>query len=165
MNRTKAGISCIAGLGVLGIALLCCLRFREVSDAALMDRFVSKRQDFDLLQQMILADTSVMHIRLGVVEYKPYSAPQLPAERVAKYRELMDRLRLRSISGTHREVGAVSLGVQSFLTGGGKGYVFTPKPPFPVAESLDNYSPPSPGSFSAYRQLGDNWYIYKSKGF
>ncbi len=149
---------------VLVTSNLGCGRFLTPSDAVMQQRFQENRADFERLVQMLRADTGLYRITHRLVEHMPPGSQKITRDREREYRQLMGELGIDTVSAVHREVGDFSFRVRAFTSGGGMGYSFCEKVPYPLVKQLDGYRPATPGSFSAYREIEDHWYIYLSRG-
>jgi hypothetical protein len=153
--------STILSLGIIVLATGC--SSKHPSDQSLLDNFHSHKDEFNQLLKMFLADKG-----LGRVAYD-FTRPERPEtigvsqDRLQQYRKLFSRLDLsEGIEGYDEKdlvwfhASAIGLSV----TGSGKGYAYLTKPPPLLVDNLDNYWSKDGNSFTAFRHIEGNWYLY-----
>ena len=136
---------------------------KHPTDQSLIDNFQSHKSEFNQLLQMFRADRS-----LGRVAYD-FTRPANPQDigisqqRLAEYRALFDQLDLSAGIEGYDEKGLVWFHVSTqglSVTGSGKGFAYLKESPPLVVDSLDTYWSKDGRSFTAFRHLEGNWYLY-----
>jgi hypothetical protein len=150
-------------ISLILFALLTGCSSKHPSDQSLLDNFQTHKAEFNQLLQMFLADKG-----LGRVAYD-FTRPEHPenigisSDRLQQYRKLFSRLGLsEGIEGyDEKELVWFHASAQGLsVTGSGKGYAYLTKPPPLIVESLDNYWSKDGKSFTAFRHIEGNWYLY-----
>jgi hypothetical protein len=153
--------SAILSLGLIVLTNGC--SSKHPSDQSLLTNFQNHRTEFDQLLQTFLADKG-----LGRVAYD-FTRPENPQtigispDRLQQYRKLFGRLGLsEGIEGyDEKDLVWFHASAQGLsVTGSGKGYAYLTKPPPLVVDSLDNYWSKDGKSFTAFRHIEGNWYLY-----
>ena len=128
-----------------------------------MKNFQSHESQFNQLLQMFLSDRG-----LGRVAYD-FTRPANPAEigisreRVEDYRRRFDELGLSAGIEGYDEKDAVWFHASTqglSVSGSSKGFAYLLKPPKLQVESLDGYQSKDGRSFTAFRHIAGNWYLY-----
>ena len=147
----------------MAIALISGCSSRHPTDQSLIDNFQSHKSEFSQLLQMFLADKG-----LGRVAYD-FTRPANPQDigisqqRLAEYRALFDRLDLSAGIEGYDEKDLVWFHASTqglSVTGSSKGFAYLKEPPKLVVEKLDNYWSKDGRSFTAFRHIEGNWYLY-----
>jgi hypothetical protein len=140
------------------------------SDAVLIERFNHKRAAFDELHMMFLADSSLGRIAPNFTRPANFfsgrpqaETPPLLPKRRARYRELFRDLGLKA--GVEGYDGKEQVFFHAStrglgISGSSKGYAFCRSTPQIVVVDLDSYRPRGVRSFTAFRSIGQNWYLY-----
>lgn len=149
-------------LGVVVLLFSGCAA-QHPSDDVLIANFQSHKSQFDQLLQMFIADKG-----LGRVA-KDFTRPANPAEigvtpeRLAEYRKLFTTLGLRSgIEGYDpKDTVTFYASTQGLaVSGSSKGFAYLKEPPKILVDKLDGYRSADGRSFTVYRHLEGNWYLY-----
>ena len=152
----------VAGL-ILLILCSACSSAKHPSDQALIENFQSHKSEFNQLLQMFLADKG-----LGRVAYD-FTRPENPQtvgitrERLKVYRGLFDELDLSAGIEGYEEKDVVWFHASTYglsVTGSGKGYAYLKERPKLVVDNLDTYWSQDGRSFTTFRHLEGNWYLY-----
>lgn len=140
------------------------------SDATLIGRFHQNRAAFDELRMMFLAEPTLGRIAPDFTRPANFfsgrsqaESPVLTPKRRARYRELFQQLGLEAgVEGyddkEHVFFHASTRGLG--ISGSSKGYAFCRSTPQIVVVDLDSYRPRGVRSFTAFRSIGENWYLY-----
>ena len=140
-----------------------CSSEKHPSDQSLLENFQTHKAEFDQLLQMFLADRG-----LGRVAYN-FTRPENPEdvgvtrERLKAYRALFDDLGISAGIEGYDEKDIVWLHASTYglsVTGSSKGYAYLKERPELVVESLDAYRSQDGKSFTAFRHIEGNWYLY-----
>jgi len=145
--------------------------YYEPSDAWLEKNFYTHEEDFNRLIAMSEEDA---HVR---VIYNPYptmnctAASALSKSRWVDYRQRFKKLGV--IGSLHRAPSISYIiylsvyGTGSLLGGTQTGYAYSSRELSPLVESMDDPLPPKEErvygenlSYTSYRKLKDNWYLY-----
>jgi hypothetical protein len=161
------GVGGLSRLSQTGLGVICVLLLvgcsRHPSDSALLKNFQSHRAEFNHLLVMFLADKG-----LGRVAYD-FTRPEDPAsvgvspERLAEYRKLFDQLGLSAGIegyGDKEEVQFYASTQGLSVSGSAKGFAYLTRPPSLLVDRLDNYRSKDGKSFTAFRHIEGNWYLY-----
>jgi hypothetical protein len=136
---------------------------KHPSDETLLKEFQTHKAEFNQLLQMFLSDK-----RLGRVAYN-FTRPENPSEigisqqRLQEYRELFDELNLSAGIEGYDEKDVVWFHASSqglSVTGSSKGFAYITKPPQLIVGSLDGFRSRDGRSFTAFRHIEGNWYLY-----
>jgi hypothetical protein len=151
----------------LGKASVCC---EHPSDGALIEAFRVHRQEFERLREMFSFDPQLGRVAPTFTRSASFysgaptpAGPPVSADRLREYRSLFKALGLDAgIEGYDDKqtifFHASSLGLA--VSGSGKGYVYTTRPPQPLVPTLEKSF--FPGEHIMYRHLEGNWYLYLS---
>lgn len=137
----------------------------HLSDAAMIANFHAKRNTFELLHTMIIADKGLERVDDNWTRPSDLASISITPARIKEYRELFQD------AGVPRGIEAYDLSRNSFsligssqgttVHGSSKGYSWHRTPPDPRVADLDVYAekagrhdPP------AYRVIEGNWYLF-----
>ena len=160
MNR----VMCALFAGILAVQAGCFVAgASHPTDAQLLDRFSLERATFESLLSMFREDRSLGRVAPDFTRPDDPATVGVSAQRVSEYRRLCKALGLQSgIEGYDGKstiwFNASSTGLA--VTGSGKGYAYVASAPDLVVPSLDAFEPPDAQSFTAYRHIEGNWYLY-----
>ena len=125
--------------------------------------FQSHKAQFNQLLQMFLEDK-----KLGRVAYD-FTRPANPSEigisnqRIQEYRKLFDELNLTAGIEGYEEKDLVWFHSSTqglSISGSSKGFAYVLKPPPLIVDTLDGYRSKDGKSFTAFRHIEGNWYLY-----
>ncbi len=159
----------------VALSLLGCGPKEHPKDAVLIGNFNAHRGEFEELLQMFQADRSVGRVGSDFTRSASFfdecTGPnawngkeiEITKERLSDYRRRFASLGLpKGIEGSCDKdyiwFYASSMGLS--VTGSSKGYVYAAKTPSTVVGNLDDYWSSDGKSFSAFRHLEGNWYLY-----
>ena len=133
-------------------------------DERLIEDLRNNRAEFERLLAMFRADEKLYRVARDFTRPENAQAADVDGERLAEYRMLLGKLRLHGgIEGyAPKDViwfhaSTKGLGV----SGSSKGYAYLERPPELLVRDLDHYERTKGGrSFSAYRHIEGNWYLY-----
>lgn len=138
-------------------------RGKHPRDRELTENFQTHKKEFEELLQLFLEDK-----KLGRVAYD-FTRPEKPETvgvslaRIYEYRKKFDDLGLKAgIEGyDEKEIIWFHVSMQGLsVTGSGKGYAYCKKTPEIVVENLDDYWSSNGKSFTAFKRIEGNWYLY-----
>lgn len=133
------------------------------ADEVLIKNFNAHKVEFNQLLQMYLSDKG-----LGRVAHD-FTRPANPAEigitpeRIAEYRQRFHKLSLRAGIEGYDEKDTVWFYASTqglAVSGSKKGYAYVTKKPELIVEKLDGYRSADGKSFSAFRHIEGNWYLF-----
>jgi hypothetical protein len=160
MNKVRA--SATLAIAIVASMIAGCSS-KHPSDQVLLSQFQSHQAEFNKLLQMFLIDK-----RLGRVAYN-FTRPENPGEigitqeRLKEYRDLFDELDLSAGIEGYDEKDLVWFHASTqglSVTGSSKGFAYLLKPPKLIVDSLDGYRSKDGRSFTAFRHIEGNWYLY-----
>lgn len=132
-------------------------------DAEMLDNFSRHEMGFEELAAMVRADKALVRVDADWTDPADPSTVGVGPERIAEYRRRFKELKVsrgfrvvRSPETITFLANAIGLGI----SGSGKGYVYTEGAPDLVVKELDGYKSPDGRSFTAYRPIKGNWYLY-----
>lgn len=148
---------------------------KHPSDAELIKNFHEHRPGFDELIQMFTSDQGLGRVGADFTRSSSFfekctganswssNETGVDDDRLREYRKRFATLGLpKGIEGycdkEHIWLYASTRGLS--VTGSSKGYVYVTKMPSPVVESLDDYWSADGKSFTAFRHVEGNWYLY-----
>jgi hypothetical protein len=141
----------------------CCSKQSHPSDAALIQNFNQREAAFEGLLTMIRADQGLERVDNTWTRPGDPSTIGITPERIRSYRKLFSTLGIpRGFHASHNPerftLVASARGLS--VSGSGKGYVYTVEKPSSIVTNLDTYWPADGRSFTAYRHIKGNWYLY-----
>lgn len=152
----------------VALLLLCfslgsCGRAGHPSDADLLKNFTRNEAGFERLLTMIRADKSLQRVDDTWTRPEDPSSVGIGPDRIQAYRSLFATLGIpRGFYAWHDPENFTFLASTSGIgvSGSAKGYAYLSRRPDLVVPSLDGYQSPDGGSFTAYRHIKGNWYLY-----
>jgi hypothetical protein len=138
------------------------IKRQNPSDELLISNFNAHKAEFGELLKMFQEDKQLGRVSDFTRSENPESI-NINQERIAQYRQIFKKLGLTAgIEGYQGKeliwFHASSQGLS--VTGSSKGYVYAINKPEKVVDNLDNYKSEDGKSFTAFRQIEDNWYLY-----
>ena len=143
---------------------------RHPSDEKMIAEFYRYRPEYEHLLQMLREDPGLG--RVGDDFTRPanffsgdsaYTGSPPTGERIAEYHAVFDRLSLVAGIEGYDDKSYVSF-IRSVrglsISGSSKGIAYSEKNPELVVENLDEYWSPTGRSFTAYRRIEGNWYLW-----
>lgn len=155
--------------------LLSCDGREHPKDAILIENFNAHRGEFEELLQMFQADRSLGRVGSDFTRSASFfekctgpnawngNEPEVSEDRLKDYRTRFAKLGLAAgIEGyCDKDWVLFYASTQGLsITGSDKGYVHLASPPKKVVEDLDTYWSDDKKSFTAYRHIEGNWYLY-----
>jgi len=155
--------------------LLGCNDKEHQKDEELLKNFQSYKVEFNQLLQNFQEDKSLGRVAPDFTRtsnfFEKCKEPngwngkevEVSNERLAEYRKLFDSLELSAgIEGYCGKeiIQFVSSTKGLSVTGSSKGYAYLRKSPKTLVDNLDNYWSEDRKSFTAYRHIEGNWYLY-----
>ena len=140
-----------------------CAKNQHPSDETLLQNFNVHEKEFDELLTMLRADKKLERVDVGWTRPDNPASIGVAPERIKSYRELFKKLDIpRGFYAYHAPERFSFIASASGLSigGSGKGYAYLEDQPELVVASLDNYRSPTGRSFTAYRHIKGNWYLY-----
>jgi len=171
-------ISAIVALAVcvFGLVTLCAVSNELVgshpTDQQMLDNFQAHKTEFSQLLQMFLADQKLMGVAYQWTDPANLQSAGITPERLKAYDGLFWKvnlgLALRPSLSLRRHYGQENLEAVEFtvstrglaVSGSVKGYVYTFKRPSLMVDNLDTYRSKDSKSFTAYRYIEGNWYLF-----
>jgi len=153
-------------LAVVGLALLfggCLLSTKHPADAELLKNFQTHQVEFEQLLKMFLADKELGRVAPDFTRPDDPRTVGVSPERLGEYRSLFKTLGLSNGIEGYKEKDLVyfhSSAQGLAVSGSGKGYAFAVIRPALVVDNLDNYRSRDSRSFTAFRHIEGNWYLY-----
>jgi len=163
MTLRKRKIQGIFFLVIVIVVLTNCSASKHPSDKDLIDNWRSHKNDFETLLQMFLTDK-----QLGRVA-PTFTRPENPGEigvtvaRLSEYRNYFSKLDLTAgIEGyDEKDIIWFHASTQGLtVTGSAKGYAYTKTKPKLLVDDLDKYWSKNGRSFTAFKSIEGNWYLY-----
>lgn len=161
-------------LVLLAFLSCACLTGGHLKDEKLIENFQSHKAEFNQLLQMFLADKKFGRVasdftRPASVAGKcesPNSRTETEAgeeQKLAEYRRLFSVLGLSAGIEGYCEKATVFFYASTqglSVSGSTKGYAYLSKAPEKSVDNLDNYRSADNQSFTAFRHIEGNWYLY-----
>lgn len=135
-----------------------CARFP--SDEMMIAHFRANKGDFERLLSMFRNDKELA--RIGE-DFTDPAVIVIRQERLREYRNLLKQLDIYSLGGSTEKdfVKLHSHSVGLSISGRAKGYVYSEEIPRLVVDDLDAYfAKHKRSSFTAYRSIEGNWYLF-----
>ncbi len=164
---------------LIGCILFCCVLACEdkehSKDEQLIQNFQNHKAEFNQLVQMFQEDKSLGRVSYDFTRtsnfFEKCKEPngwngkeiEVSNERLYQYRKLFKNLGLSAgIEGyCEKEIIEFIASTRGLsVTGSSKGYAYLQKPPKILVDSLDNYWSEDKKSFTAYKHIEGNWYLY-----
>lgn len=133
------------------------------SDAALVENFRSHRSGFEQLLGMFVADRGLGRVAYDFTRPENAETVGVNGDRLRAYRELFDELGLSAGIEGYGEKDLVLFHASTYglaVSGSSKGYAYLKERPALVVDDLDKYRSPDGRSFTAYRHVEGDWYLY-----
>ena len=140
-----------------------CARSTHPSDSALLQRFDTNEADLERLLTMLREDPKLQRVDDTWTNPSDPSSIGVSAERIATYRRLFAKLGIpRGFYAFHAPERFTFLASTFGLSvsGSAKGYAYLENKPVLIVSSLDTYWSSDNRSFTAYRHIKGNWYLY-----
>ncbi|CAN5684851.1 hypothetical protein BH24ACI3_BH24ACI3_00520 [soil metagenome] len=162
-------------LVILVFALLGCGPKEHPKDAVMKENFAVHRAEFEELLKMFKEDRSLGRVGAGFTRtasfFEECKGPdawngkeiEVSQERIVEYQNLFVILGLPNGIEGYCEKENVSFYASSkglSVSGSSKGYAYLEKPPVLLVDDLDSYWSEDSRSFTAYRHIDGNWYLY-----
>jgi hypothetical protein len=144
-------------------------------DEKLIENFQSHKEEFNQLLQMFLEDKYVGRIDFDFTRASDFfekckssdgqngNEIELSKDRLESYRKLFNELGLSfGIEGyCEKEKVIFYASTQGLsVSGSTKGYAYLANPPEKIVDNLDKYWSQDRQSFTAFRHIEGNWYLY-----
>ena len=155
--------------------LLGCEDKEHPKDEQLIQNYQSHKVEFNQLLQMFQEDKSLGRVALDFTrtsnffekckESNSWNGKEIEvgSERLFEYRKLFNSLGLSAGIEGYCEKDIIEFIASTrglSVTGSSKGYAYLQKPPKTLVDNLDNYWSEDKKSFTAYRHVEGNWYLY-----
>lgn len=171
--KTKFPVPVLVIIGIIATATLLYaynVNFPHYSDSKMETHFLSNEADFNRLVEMFAEDSDVDMIINNEVYAFEKTGEAMSKERLQEYQTLFDKTKVnygirRIGAGDVRQILLISTQnsdspneyYQSRTTA--KGFVYSPKEPSPIVESLAGVQD------RAHKKIKGNWYLYYTEGF
>jgi hypothetical protein len=133
------------------------------SDQELIDRFDQNRADFQALLGMFLSDEGLERVDYDWTRPDNPQDVGVSPERITQYRQYFDKLGLpKGVIGFGKKDN-ISFPVASCgiaVSGTSQGYAYVQATPELLVDSIENYHHGKFESYTIYRHLSGNWYLY-----
>jgi hypothetical protein len=136
---------------------------KHPSDKELLDNFQAHKAEFDQLLQMFLSDKGLGRVAYDFTRPGDPQTVGVTTDRLKEYRRRFDKLELSAgIEGYDgKDIVWLHSSTQGLaVSGSGKGYAYLRKPPEMQVQDLDKYWSKDGRSFTAFRHIEGNWYLY-----
>ena len=147
---------------VLGI-LTSCSSSKHPSDQVLIENWRTHKNDFENLLQMFLTDKKLGRVAPGFTRPENPSEIGVNAARLSEYRNYFTKLDLTAGIEGYDEKNIIWFHASTqglAVTGSGKGYAYTKNKPELLVDDLDKYWSKDGRSFTAFKPIEGNWYLY-----
>lgn len=153
----------VFSIGIVGLLLFLKFWMVHPSDQTLIKNFKDNEPAFNNLIAMIQEDQGLVRVDDNWTRPENPATIGLTEERIVKYRQIFKELRIPrgfySFTNPVRiELIASTTGLS--ISGSAKGYVFLEEKPALIVADLEDYSSMDSESFTAYRHIGGNWYLF-----
>jgi hypothetical protein len=160
---------------LLIICILACEDKEHQKDEKLIENFQSHKAEFNHLLQMFQEDKSLGRVAFDFTRtsnfFEKCKEPnswngkeiEVSNERLDEYRKLFNNLGLSTGIEGYCEKQIITFPASTkglSVTGSSKGYAYLEKTPKTLIDNLDNYWSEDKKSFTAYRRIEGNWYLY-----
>jgi hypothetical protein len=153
----------------------------HLPDAALIDHFTARKEQFEALREMFMHDRGVEFLGRDRSEPADLKSLGVGEKRLAEYRRLLVELKIKFLHGSADRTSGMDFVMTSrglSISGSSKGYAWLPSAPTLMAGDLDQYVARSivqkenarskseqmaASAFTVYRSLGGHWYLFYSK--
>lgn len=136
---------------------------KHVTDAELIENFQSHKEQFNQLLQMFLADKGLYRVGPDFTHPEDAQKVGIGREKLIEYRRIFGDLNLPHGVGKTEDEEIVWFNVSAqglAVTGSSKGYAYAKSPPKLIVDSLETYWSKDGRSFTAFRHIEGNWYLY-----
>ena len=160
MNLTRASALLAT---ILLTSFIASCSSKHPSDKVLLSEFQSHKAEFDKLLQMFLTDKGLGRVAYSFTRPENLNEIGISEQRLREYRDLFDELSLSAGIEGYDEKEAIWFHASTYglsVSGSSKGFAYLTKPPQLVVDSLDGYRSKDGRSFTAFRHIEGNWYLY-----
>ena len=143
--------------------LLGCGRLNHPSDQELIDNWRAHKSEFQQLLQMFIADKGLGRVAPDFTRPENPINVGVTQERLKAYRNLFNTLGLSAgVEGyDEKETIWFHASTQGLaVSGSSKGYAYLSKKPVLLVENLEKYWSTDGKSFTAFKLIEGNWYLY-----
>lgn len=133
------------------------------SDEKLINNFTDNKEIFEDLIKMFLEDNELGRVGDGFTRPSDPSIIGIDINRINLYYQLFKQLGIPSGIEGYGEKEKIWLIVSTAglsISGSSKGYVYSESSPDKIVDDLDSYWSSDKRSFTAYRKIDNNWYLF-----
>jgi len=162
MNGMRFAIILILALAAFSFGG-CLFESKHATDEYMIANFKAHQSEFDQLLQMILSDKGLLRVDNDWTLPANPEAVGVSQERISGYRKIFHRVgvpRGFSARESRDEIDFIATTKGLSVTGSAKGYTWLSKRPELVIDNLDKYWSTDGKSFTAYRHIEGNWYLW-----
>lgn len=162
MPRLASLIPCVAIIATV-LALSGCSNDTHPTDAVMLKNFAKHEAEFEELLAMLRADRKLERVDDNWTRPTDPSTIGVAPERIAEYRQRFAALGIpRGFDAFHDPERFTFIATAFGLSVGGssKGYAYLDPTPDLIVEDLDHYHSDDGRSFTAYRRIHGNWYLF-----
>lgn len=140
---------------------------KHPSDKDLLENFNKYRNELNQLAQMFLADRGLTRVAYDFTRPNNPETIGVTKDRIKQYRSLFSKLDLSAgidagVDSPEKKkiIWFLSSTKGLSVSGSTKGYAYSVKSPELIVENLDTYWSKDGRSFTAYKHIEGNWYVY-----
>ncbi len=133
------------------------------ADAELIDNFRAHRAEFDRLLGMVHADEKLLRVDVDWTSPENPQEAGVSPERVEEYRRMFRKLGVRrgfNAFGGRDYVEFMTSAKGLSIGGSAKGYAYSTRRPELIVDDLDRHRARQTSSFTAYRHIEGDWYLF-----
>lgn len=140
--------------------------WKPPSDAAMIDVYAKHPDWFQQVSALARDDERLMKVIRSPESIAQARSGGVPQPKLDAYVGLLEKLGVNEAIANVLGLGQLSLVKADIIVGlfdNGiiKGYVYAPANPQPIVKDLENWPPELTNVTSAYRSIGNNWYLFE----
>jgi endonuclease YncB( thermonuclease family) len=142
------------------------VRWKPPSDAAMIDMYAKHLDWFQQVSALARDDERLMKVIRSPESIAQARSGGVPQAKLDAYVGLLEKLGVNETIANVLGLGQLSLVKADIIVGlfdNGiiKGYVYAPANPQPIVKDLENWPPELTNVTTAYRSIGNNWYLFE----
>ncbi len=153
----------IVAIFSIGLLTSCYMKHGHPTDEELLGNWQTHKTDFDQLLQMFQTDKKLSRVSFDFTRPEHPDEIGISIERVNKYKGYFNKLGLTAgIEGyDERDTIWFYSSTQGLaVSGSSKGYAYLEIKPKLIVDDLDKYWSKDGKSFTAFKNIEGNWYLY-----